>query len=187
VKLDSPSGSGRLREVIVLERPASVRLETLNLFGQTQALLVTDGERFVAHDANGLERGPVYDGLLGERFGLDFTLEEAVEALLAAPIFDPSQARRAFNVGEEHWVETDRRRIRLGPGGELRGLDALSGRGAVRWEAEYDRWREVEGGRYPFRVRLVFATGVTAEVSVRELELNPVLDPALFVLPEDPR
>ena len=188
VKVDSPEGSGRLREVIVLERPASVRLETLNLFGQTQALLITNGSHYVARDRSGLERGLVYDTLLGERLGLDFTVEEAVEALLAAPAIGPGEVQRAFAVGDQFWVETSTRRIRIGPEGELLGLDALEGPGRVRWAADYGRWREVEGGRYPFHVRLVFATGVEAEVSIREVELNPVLDPGLFELVAgDPR
>ena len=178
-----------MRQVIVVARPASIRLETQNLFGQTQALLVTDGERFLVLDGNGFEGGRLYDGLLGERLGLELTVEEAVEALLAAPVPDPEEALRAYSVGDEHWMETDRRRIRIGPDGELRALGALGAGGELRWEAEYERWREVAGGRYPFRVRLSFPKGVEAQVSLREVELNPVLPPGLFdpVPPEERR
>jgi outer membrane biogenesis lipoprotein LolB len=183
VRLESPQGSGSAREIIIVQRPIQLRLETLNLLGQTQAVLVTDRDGFVFFDGAAFERGALSDGLLRERMGLDLTPEEAVEVLLAAPEFDPAQLGAALAVGDEQWVETDRGRLRIGPEGELRGFQALTPWGGVRWTAEYDQWRDVTGGRYPFVVRLEFpGTGTRAELSLREAEVNPTLDPSLFDL-----
>jgi outer membrane biogenesis lipoprotein LolB len=183
VRLDSPQGSGSVREVIVVQRPVQLRLETLNLLGQTQAMLVTDGGGYAYFDGAAVEQGELSETLLRERMGLDLTPEEAVEVLLAAPFFDPSKLGPAIEVGDERWVETGRGRLRIGPEGELRGFQALSPRGHVRWAAEYDRWRDVAGGRYPFVVRLEFpATETRVELSLREAEVNPDLDPSLFRL-----
>jgi hypothetical protein len=86
-------------------------------------------------------------------------------------------------IGDEHEVEGAGHRLRIGPDGELAVVQSLDGAGAVRWVARYERWRDVEGGRYPFLVRLEFpATGARAEVALRRVELNPRLDPGLFRL-----
>jgi hypothetical protein len=50
LNLDSPGGSGKVKQVILAERPARLRLESLNLLGHTQTLLVTDGQSFSFYD-----------------------------------------------------------------------------------------------------------------------------------------
>jgi hypothetical protein len=181
VRLESPAGSGSAREVIVAERPVRLRLETLNILGQTQAVLITDGRNFVHFDGKSVERGELSESVLRDRMGLDLTAEEAVEVLLAAPAFDVGQMRHAIAVGDERWVEMEARRVRIGPAGELRGFDALDRSGSVRWMAGYDRWSEVDGGRYPLVVKLEFPyTETSAELVLNEVELNATLDPKLF-------
>jgi outer membrane biogenesis lipoprotein LolB len=184
VKLESPEASGSVREVILAERPGRLRLETLNLLGQTQAVLVTDGSGYAYYEGGTVERGVVGEGLLRRRLGLDLSPEEAVETLLVDPRFDLVQARGAVAVGEDRYVEAGLRRLRIGPEGEVRGLEALDEDGTVRWAVEYGRWQDVAGERYPFTVRLEFpATQVRAELLLREVELNADLDPSLFDLP----
>jgi hypothetical protein len=181
IKLRSPSGSGSAREVIVAERPVRLRLETLNILGQTQAVLITDGRRFVYFDGGSIERGTLSDSVLRDRVGLDLTAGEAVEVLLAAPAFELDELRDAIAVGDERWVELEKRRLRIGPDGELRGFEALDQSGAVRWMAGYDQWRDVAGGRYPLVVKLEFPfAAASAELALNEVELNATLDPALF-------
>lgn len=188
VKLKSPSGSGSAREVIVAERPVRLRLETLNVLGQTQAVLITDGHGFVYFDGKRLERGVLSEGVLRDRVGLDLTAEEAVEVLLAAPAFEIEKIRHAIAVGDERWVDLEERRLRIGPDGELRGFEALDPSGAVRWMVGYDRWRDVVGGRYPSVVTLEFPyTETSAELALNEVELNATLDPRLFDPPTEMR
>jgi hypothetical protein len=187
VRLESPSGRGRLREVILAERPDRLRLESLNFFGQSDTVLVADSDRYAFYDGRVVERGDGLRGVLRERFGLDLTPEEAVEALLAAPELDPDPDLRVVAYGEEHRVSVAQRRLSMKPDGELVALEALDPDGRTRWVARYGRWREIEGGRYPFLVHLEFPnTRASAEVSLREVELNPPLDRGMFALPEGP-
>lgn len=183
LRVSAPQGGGRTREVIIAERPARLRLESLNFLGQTGTLLVTDGERFSFFDGEGVERGRVSDDLLLDRFGLDLGPAEAVDLLLgdALPGGPP---RRVLGSGAERVVEFDSERARFGGDGELRAVQALDASGAVRWEAEFGSWRPVAGGRYPFDLVLYFPlTDLRAELELQEVEVNPDLDGSLFSVP----
>jgi hypothetical protein len=91
----------------------------------------------------------------------------------------PARAIRAR--GAEREVEFADQRLRFADGGELAAIDSLDASGAVLWTAEYATWREVPGGRYPFRVTLSFpATKLRAELELDSAELNPELEASLF-------
>ncbi len=184
VRIAGPRGSGRVREVILARRPAELRLEGLNFLGQTQSLLVTDGEHFLFFDGREVEQGPLRPETLLRTLGLDLEPAEAVEALLAAPLGGPelrSGPREVRAQGEERWLFYSRERLRLGPDGELRAMEALGPQGSGRWMAEYAGWRSVAGGRYPFEMVLSFpGTELRAELDFEQVELNPELDAALF-------
>ena len=184
LRLESPTRSGSVREVILVERPARLRLETLNPLGQTQALLVTDGDRFAFFDGRGFEQGRVTRDLLRERFGMDLEPVEAVRLFLAAPLLSLDADASVLGQGEDRIVVSSSQRVRFGPQGELLEVDVLYPAGAVRWSARYERWRDVGAGRYPFGVTLFFpATEVRAELELREVDLNLPLDPELFRVP----
>ncbi len=184
VRIEGPGGSGTVREIILARRPASLRLEGLNFLGQTQSLLVTDGQRFLFFDGQEFEQGPVNPDTLMRTLGLDLAPAEAVEALLVAPLDGsepPPAPREVWARGEERWLSYPVRRLRLGPGGELRGIQAIDPLGGVRWEAEYAEWRPLGGSRYPFAITLSFpGSQVRAEVDFEEVELNPPLEARLF-------
>lgn len=184
VKLHAERRSGRFREVIIAARPAQLRLETLNLLGQTQTLLVTDGERFAFWDGKRMERGPVNPEVLRHHLGLDLEPAEAVRALLAAPTIPERTPEQVFAQAGGYIVLLRPDLLRFGPAGELRGVEALDERGGTRWSVAYDGWRDTDGGRYPFDVSLRFpATELRAELSLKEVELNPDLDRSLFRVP----
>jgi hypothetical protein len=183
LRLDSPSGSGTLREVILIERPSRLRLETLNLLGQTQAVLVTNGERFGFYDGGEFEAGPVEPGLLRERLGLDLRPDEAVRVLLAAPALTREPPEMVYAQGADRIVQFPRQRVRFAADGDLRAVESLDERGEVRWVAEYHGWRDVDGGRYPFVMQLRFpGSRVHAELELDSVELNPALAAELFTL-----
>ncbi len=176
-----PRGSGNVKQVILVERPARLRLESLNVLGQAATLLVTDGARYAFFDGKTLDDGPVSDETLRERLGLALAPEEAAGALLATPlpVTWPPRAIRAR--GAEREIEFADQRLRFADGGELAAIETLDASGAVRWTAEYATWREVPGGRYPFRVTLSFpGTKLRAELELDSAELNPKLEPGLF-------
>ena len=184
LKLDSPSGGGRVKQVILAQRPARLRLESLNFLGQTQGLLVTDGERFSYFDGRELVGGAVSQDVLRQYLGLDLEPAEAVRVLLAAPLIGDATPRAILGAGDERVVELNARRLHFGPDGQLLGVEVRDFAGATRWRVTYERWRSVQEGRYPFAMGLFFPrTELHAELRLDEVELNPELDPSLFRVP----
>jgi hypothetical protein len=108
----------------------------------------------------------------------------AVRLILGAPLNDDGPGPQALGIlglGDERIVYLPEQRLRFGSEGDLLGLEALNAQGATRWSAEYARWRELPGGRYPFEMVLYFPlTELRAELDFKEVELNPALDPSLF-------
>jgi outer membrane lipoprotein-sorting protein len=184
LSLESPRGSGDVREVIVVERPGRLRLEALNVLGQTQALLVADGERFAFYDGSTLQGGPLSDDVLREHLGIDLEPGEAVDVLLGAPRIQAGPPLRVLGQGEDRIAELDSQLVRFGANGELRGVASLGPSGLPRWSVEYSSWRDAGAGQYPFSMILSFPRLATrAELRVREAELNPQLDTSLFHVP----
>jgi len=181
LRLASPDGSTSVQEVVLAERPARLRLESLNMLGQAATLLVTDGERFAFFDGKRLEGGPVDPDVLRQRLGLALEPGEAVHALLAAPLASDFAPREILGRGDERLVRLPSESVRFAASGELAAIAGLDAHGGVRWLAEYAEWRDVPGGRYPFDLVLSFPeTKLRAELVLSEVELNPTLDPSLF-------
>jgi outer membrane biogenesis lipoprotein LolB len=193
LRIDSEQGKGTVRAVIVAERPDRLRLETLNMLGQTQTLLAVDGKSFAFYDGRGpVEQGTTEPQVLRERLGLDVEPLEAVALLLAAPVLPAQPPRRisALRVwgapvpSEERRAEFDAGSVRFAGAGELREVASIDPGGRLRWQAQFEGWRDVPGGRYPSELRISFPeTGLRAELSVEEVELNAALDAQLFRLP----
>ncbi len=187
MKLESPSASGRVRQIILAERPARLRLESQNLFGQTQTLLVTDGERYSYYDGEQLAGGAVSPFLLLDTLGLDLGIAEAVDALLGAPTTLRGTPQAVFARGLEREVWTESERLRIGPNGDLLHYTSLDPRGNVRWSVEYRGWKSVPGGRYPDRMVLRFPRiELFADLRLKTVELNAELDRGLFRVSEMP-
>jgi hypothetical protein len=181
LRVESPDGSASVREVVLVERPARLRLESLNMLGQAASLLVIDGERFSFFDGKTLEDGEVGAELLRSRLGLALEPSEAVSALLVAPLEDEWRPRAILGRGAEREVRLATQSLRFSAAGELAALAALDEDGAERWRAEYADWRDVPGGRYPFSLVLTSSeTELRAELVLDQVELNPSLDPSLF-------
>jgi hypothetical protein len=181
LRLRSPDGSTAVQEVVLAERPSRLRLESLNVLGQAQTLLVTDGEHFTFFDGKTLEGGAADSGILKQRLGLALAPGEAVRALLAAPLEVTWPPSEILGRGEERELRLPSQTLRFGATGELAAIAALDSAGDVRWRAEYADWRDVPGGRYPFSLVLSFPeTRLRAELSLSQAELNAALDPSLF-------
>lgn len=181
LRLRSPDGSTSVQEVVLAERPARLRLESLNVLGQAATLLVTDGERFTFFDGKKLEGGAADSDILERRLGLALAPGEAVHALLAAPLDGDWAPSAILGRGAEREVRLPSQTLRFAPTGELTAIAALDPAGEVRWRAEYAEWRDVPGGRYPFSLVLSFPeTRLRAELELSQVELNAALDPSLF-------
>lgn len=199
--VDSDGGDVRIRgkEIVVLERPARMRVEVQGFLNQTAAVIATDGERFeiFRSDARSYETGTVHPALLWQEAHLALTPEEAVEVLLGAPAPGAGLVpARAVDVGEGlirmDLVDAEgrvRRRAAFDTAARLREFEVIGGDGAVLWRAQFGDYAPVDGVPFAHAIVLDVAAGVThVEISLRDVELNPELPPDIFRLraPEKP-
>lgn len=195
IAVDSEDGAVHLRarQILVLERPARLRVEILGLLGETLAVLVTDGDRFELFNAQdrSYETGEVTPALLWEQVHLALSPTEAVDLLLGAPTPGWDLHPAAAFADGEGGVRVDladargavRRRVGFDGHGRLDRVEALDGRGRRLWRAEFRDYAPLEGVDFAHAVELEVEAGRTrAEISLRDVELNPELPPDIFRL-----
>lgn len=180
IRVESPEGKGRWREVVLVERPDRLRLETLNFLGQTQTLLVSDGDEYSFYDGRALESGAADDEILRDRLGFDISARDAIAVLLAAPPLAGESPQQIFADGGERVVEFEMQRVRFAPDGRLLGVERLDPRGETIWSAEFADFRD-DASAFPMELALAFPrTGFRVALELEDVELNPDLDRALF-------
>jgi hypothetical protein len=191
--IEGPAGEARAKQVLLVERPAQLRVEILGLLDQRVAVLTTDGVEyrlFRAEDRS-LTGGPVHPALLWDVAGLAVTPEQAVRLLLAAPAW-PDEARL---VGGHQLadgrVELSLRvpeaaesfRIAFDAAGRLLEWMRLDAHGEPLQAARWSDHRPLGDDSFPYQLDLEeHATGARAQVRFLSVELNPVLAPDLFEL-----
>ncbi len=186
VSVSGTAGESFSRQLVLLQRPARMRVEVMGLLGQRSAVLATDGERYELYRAGaaGIESGPVHAGILWEVAQVPLVPRDAVDVLLAAPPLPRSEARGAFDAAGAGRVGWPDRSVEVDALGRLVAF-AWSVDGAPHLDARYEDWTESSGGAFPQRVTLHFPeTGGHAVVALRDVELNPALAPELFRLGE---
>ncbi len=194
VRIQSPDLSGTVLEAIAAEKPDSVRLETLDFFGNPAAVLVASRGRFAFYDAkeNVLYRGEASPENVSRLLPVVLPVEELVTILCgSAPLLAgrPREVKaqgsqllltlargelgQRLAVGEEATVESSRLR-RAGASAESAAydldLDDFAGRGGVR----FPRSVHLDAPRGRARVDLAWKA---------DLEVNGEIDPRLFELP----
>jgi hypothetical protein len=193
--VDRDDGSVRLRgkQLVVLERPSRLRVEILGFLNQSLAVIVTDGVGFEVYRAEdqSYEAGEVDERLLWNEAGIDLSPEEAVAVLLGVPISEPLPApANAVRDGDGR-IRIDLadaqgsvvQRATFDPTGRLRAFEVLDNSGAVLWAAQFGEYRDVGGSAFAHSIGLDVRSGNTrAEISFRNVELNPELPPGLFRL-----
>ncbi len=192
-EVDGASGEAFTRQLLLLEKPARLRIEVLGLLGQRSMVLATDGDGYDVFRAPSpeIEHGTVHPGVLWEVLGVPLAPAAAVSVLLAAPESPGSGAVHLVawdGASGEAVISYADRTFRFDSAGHLRGY---------RWHpdghdwvvARYDEWQEPEGGSaFPLSIALDFpANGGRVRVRFQEVEQNPELSPALFRLrPREP-
>ncbi len=191
--VDGESLHVRAKQILVVERPARLRVEVQGLLSQTLAVLVTDGPRYELFraDDRSFEKGEVHPGLLWQVASLALTPEEAVDLVLGATrLAEPFVPLRAFEAADgEIGVELGggaggvRERVRFDAQGRLRGIERLAEDDAVVWSARFDAYEPVAGVPFAHEIHVDAKHPAThAELVLSGVELNPALPPDIFRL-----
>lgn len=118
-----------------------------------------------------------------------------IDALLPQVVPEPPLGSEDLLTSERHPGETrliwlhrtpagwrTRRRIAFDPSGSMiRWYETFDDQGARVSRVSYRAWRTTPPS-FPARFELAHASGVTLQVAVREVELNPRLEPGVFDL-----
>jgi hypothetical protein len=181
------AGASLSRQLVLLERPSRLRVEVVGPLGQRALALACDGETLDLYRAETgrIESQPVDAALLWRVARLPLQPTDAVGVLLAAPSLPeapPSAELAADGALRLSWPEL---RATLDAAGRLVEVHLLAG-AVDSVVARYSDLRGDGASAFPWRTELEFpAQRAGAVVELREVELNPVLDPSWFRLGRD--
>jgi hypothetical protein len=195
VSMAGRHGEAFTRQLVLLERPARLRLEVLGVLGQRVAVLATDGAHYDLYRAErpALESGDVHPGILYEVAGIPVTPEEAVRVALGSP-FAPGDAAPApdgtaalpdgaVRVALLAPQGDLRRTLEFAPGGELRRFFVHDPAGARLLDVHYRDFRDVGGAPFAHEIEVELpASRSRAAIQLQDVELNPTLPAELFRL-----
>jgi hypothetical protein len=196
VVIEGERRSSFAKQLLLLERPARLRLEIVGLLGQRVAVLATDGARYDLYRAERptLESGEVHAGILWDVAGLALTPEEAVQLALGSPLLPsegtpPVASAAELPDGGLRLVlrsprESDpRRTLEFDAAGELRRYEVRAPSGELVFEARYGDYRDLGGSPFAYAIEVELpATKTHAEIQFQWVELNPTLTDDLFRL-----
>jgi hypothetical protein len=185
VASEGPEGGGFSNQLLLVERPASLRVEVIGLLQQRVLVLATDGARYELYRAEGpvTEEGEVHAGVLEEVAGLPLTPEAAVRLLLAAPEAPgaPARAAEQDGAGALRLIWPDQT-LEFDGAGRLAALSFHPDERTVLY-ARWSDWRPLAAGEFPHRLELELPEAEARwKLEYRQVELDPALDPALFRL-----
>jgi hypothetical protein len=193
--VDSADGSiaVRGRQVLVVQRPARLRVEVLGFLNQTLAVVVTDGNRFevLRSQDHSYQTGELTPSLLWNEARIALTAQEAISVLLGTPVPDPqwvptrvvndSEGLTSIDLSDREGVR--RQRVSFGGHGYLVESRRFDQAGQLIWRAHFDDYREVGGEWLAHEIELDVTIGSThAEITLSDVELNPALPDNLFQL-----
>ncbi|MEN8160792.1 MAG: hypothetical protein ABFS41_12035 [Myxococcota bacterium] len=189
VRSEGPAAAGFAKQLLLVERPARLRVEVLGLLAQRVLVLATDGERYALYRAEqaAIERGDVHPGVLNEATGLPLTPDAATGLLLAAPLPPPDAPADAFEGSDGglslRWSDQT---LDFDAEGRLVALAFHPG-GRETLAARWSEWRDVSATAFPHRLELeLFEPAAHWQLDYGDVELNPELAPEWFELPVEP-
>jgi hypothetical protein len=179
------------RQVLVVERPARLRVEVLGLFDQALAVLTTDGDHFELFRSADLsfEEGPLRPEILWEEVRIALRPEEAIGLLLGAPLPEPGLVPVRAEGSQDGSVRVslaapggaERCRLGFDADGRLLRVEVLAEDGEVEWKAAFGDYAPLGGVPFAHAITLYVARGETrAEIRLRDVELNPALPVGIF-------
>lgn len=182
----------RASQILVMERPAQLRVEVQGLFSQTAAVLASDGERyelFIPQEGR-YESGPVDPELLYRVSGIAVAPEVVIDLVLGASIPHEDLIVSEAAATSDGQIQVSltgpegelRRRMAFDAEGRLRRLEVREG-GRVAWEARFAGYELVDGRPFAHEIVLDVPKAATrAEITLRDVELNPPLPDGVFRL-----
>jgi hypothetical protein len=196
VSIEGQRRASFAKQLLLLERPARLRLEIVGMLGQRVAVLATDGARYDLYRAESpaLESGEVHPGILWEVAGLALTPEEAVQLALGVPLLPsegapPAERAAVLPDGGVRVVlrpahrDDPRRTLDFALTGELARYAVHAPGGELVFEARYGDYRDVTGSAFAHAIEVELpSTRTHAEIQFQWVELNPPLGDALFRL-----
>ncbi len=195
VRVESPQSRIRVQEVLLVQRPGLLRMETLGPLGTPQLYVVTDGrEVSIYHPGeNRYFRGPYAAHSLPPPLALPFRLksEEIASFLLGIPpLMDPVQISVTRDLQEGLWI------LEMASAGEEfqqtlwihpQSFAILRGnvhRPGISYEYTFSDFRTVNGLEFPHKLSLDAPSSETRiRVEYGEMELNPSWGAKDFLLP----
>ena len=180
------------KQVIVAERPARLRLESLGFFNQRVSIFTTDGENY-SYFQKGLakvERGRVYSSVLLDKMGIPISTTEAVALLLGVPPLSPGTLNfNSKQKGERLLVllfspDGSKDTLVFDLEGKLLSFKRYSLSGRSSMEISYGNFRPVEHfGYFAYEVSFFFPElDVRATVAFQELGLNSKISRKTFMI-----
>ena len=196
VSIEGQRRASFAQQLLLLERPARMRLEVLGVLGQRVAVLATDGAHYDLYRAErpGIETGDVHPGILWEVAGLALTPEETVRLALGAPLSaeeQPSVAESAalpdggLRIELGYRAGDVRRTLEFDAGAALTRYAVRDAAGTLVLDAHYGDYRDAGGSRFAHEIAVELpAVESRAEIRFQWVELNPALEASLFRLPQ---
>jgi hypothetical protein len=203
IRVSSPRASGSVDAYAAAEKPDRVRLETVDFFGNTVAVLAASGGRFAFLDVRekAFYRGEATPENVSRFLPVVVPVEEIATILCgSAPLLDgdalevvPGDGVLLLTLGRGAWGQ----RLGVGPAAavessRVRRLDPGAGGAAAErapaYDLAFDGFRQRAGVRFPGEVELD-APEAGSSVALRwkdDLQVNPPADPALFRLEPPP-
>ncbi len=190
ITVHSPRGGGTTGADIAVQAPGLLRLEVDSFFGNPVGLLATDGARVQIFD---VDHGVFSEGAataenLARLLPIALAPEQAVRLLLA----DPPRLPEVRSLQ----VDPTRHAYALslqGPGTRAQTLYldteslVLVGEVSAGHEVWYKSLTKIGGVDFPQEIDLSVPDAKTSiELHYRDIQLNPALEPSLFVLKAPP-
>lgn len=197
VKVESPSGSGTVTNLVVAERPDRLRIDTLDFFGNPAAVMVADAGRFALLDLREgvFLRGEATPQNLARLLPLALPASELVLLLCGAAPVAPGQAvdvAPGDGVARLTVEGADRlQRLDVGEGAAVHASSVRGRQGQPAPPGAYDVWfdgfRPVGGRPFPGEIRLEApGSKVRVRLTWKEVEANGVLPEGTFTLAPPP-
>lgn len=192
VTIRTPDGWQTAKEVIRLEPPGSLRLETWDPMGGLQFIMI-------AHDGKGAvlvpgKSKPISFSLerrsLKRILGLDFSLQDLFQILGGRPPLPPLEPQE---VRVEENQEGSLLRILQDGGaaqniwmdlsGQIRRWERMDKKGEPLENLVFDDFREIDGIPVPFEIAYKKSDGSEFLLRYQSLFLNQPIEPHLFEIP----